>query len=98
MSDCDLSPIVQQMEYSQPAGVFSTKSVEDTRGTIRFIDTKAAFCVTLLSGMVAGVLQKGHGGHGPLFALFIAGGGAVAGDLPAGGDLSGYQAASSSGE
>ena len=71
MADCDLSPIVQQMEYSSRLE-FLYKSVEDTQGTIRFLDTKAAFCVTLLSGMVAGVLQKGHGGHGPLFALFIA--------------------------
>ena len=36
---------------------FLYKAVEDTQNTIRFIDTKAAFCVTLLSGMVAGALQ-----------------------------------------
>ncbi len=36
---------------------FLYRAVEDTQQTIRFIDTKAAFCVTLLSGMVAGALQ-----------------------------------------
>ena len=34
--------------------------VEDTQNTIRFIDTKAVFCVTLLSGMAAVVLQRPH--------------------------------------
>lgn len=37
---------------------FLYKVVEDTQGTIRFLDTKAAFCVTLLSGMAAVVLQR----------------------------------------
>ena len=32
-------------------------SIEDTQETIRFLDTKAAFCVTLLSGMVAVALE-----------------------------------------
>jgi hypothetical protein len=31
--------------------------VDDTQNTIRFLDTKAAFCVTLLSGMTALALQ-----------------------------------------
>ena len=37
---------------------FLYKMTEDTQNTIRFLDTKAAFCVTLLSAMVAGVLQR----------------------------------------
>ena len=55
----DLTPLIAQMEFASRLE-FLYKVVEDTQGTIRFIDTKAAFCVTLLSGMVAGVLQKGH--------------------------------------
>ena len=37
---------------------FLYKVVEDTQNTIRFLDTKAAFCVTLLSGMTALALQR----------------------------------------
>jgi hypothetical protein len=37
---------------------FLYKVVEDTQNTIRFLDTKAAFCVTLLSGMAALALQR----------------------------------------
>ena len=55
----DLTPLIAQMEFASRLE-FLYKVVEDTQGTIRFIDTKAAFCVTLLSGMVAGALQKGH--------------------------------------
>jgi hypothetical protein len=55
---------------------FLYKAVEDTQATIRFIDTKAAFCVTLLSGMVAGALQgTGHHHlsiHDGVFDLFLA--------------------------
>jgi hypothetical protein len=62
MSDSDLAPalekLLQQLEHSSRLE-FLYKAVEDTQNTIRFIDTKAAFCVTLLSGMAAGVLQ-GH--------------------------------------
>ena len=55
---------------------FLYKVVEDTQNTIRFLDTKAAFCVTLLSAMVAGSLQ--HTGpetvlHHRFFLAFIAG-------------------------
>jgi len=56
---------------------FLYKIVEDTQGTIRFIDTKAAFCVTLLSAMVAGAFQFSHrvtsGGplHRALLTAFI---------------------------
>ena len=42
---------------------FLYNAVEDTQNTIRFIDTKAAFCVTLLSGMTAGALQVTHSRH-----------------------------------
>ena len=42
---------------------FLYNAVEDTQNTIRFIDTKAAFCVTLLSGMTAGALQVSHPRH-----------------------------------
>lgn len=51
---------------------FLYKSVEDTQNTIRFIDTKAAFCVTLLSGLVAGVLQGSRGSeHSRLHEVFL---------------------------
>ncbi len=53
---------------------FLYRMTEDTQNTIRFLDTKAAFCVTLLSGMVAGVIE--HPGdrthlHHVLYLLFI---------------------------
>lgn len=32
-------------------------AIDDTQNTVRFLDTKAAFCVTLLSGMVAVSLE-----------------------------------------
>lgn len=32
-------------------------AIDDTQETVRFLDTKAAFCVTLLSGMVAVALE-----------------------------------------
>jgi hypothetical protein len=49
-------------------------SIEDTQETIRFIDTKAAFCVTLLSGMVAVALEhklEGELVRHVLFPVFI---------------------------
>lgn len=70
MPETDLSAIARLMEYSSRLE-FLYRSVEDTQNTIRFIDTKAAFCVTLLSGMVAGVLQS-HARHGTLFLAFMA--------------------------
>jgi hypothetical protein len=36
---------------------FLFKVVEDTQNTIRFLDTKAAFCVTLLTAMMAAAFQ-----------------------------------------
>ncbi|RXH55940.1 hypothetical protein [Granulicella sibirica] len=56
---------------------FLYRVVEDTQGTIRFLDTKAAFCVPLLSAMVAGALQRTAANVGPhhhaLFIAFMAG-------------------------
>jgi hypothetical protein len=50
-------------------------SIADTQETVRFLDTKAAFCVTLLSGMTAVALQhniEGHFVRHILFPVFIA--------------------------
>jgi hypothetical protein len=53
--------------------------VRDTQDTIRFLDTKAGFCVTLLTAMMAvtfGPLSHGlHGGpaHHTLLAVYAAG-------------------------
>jgi hypothetical protein len=65
--------------YHQPDDLgnrleFLHKIIEDTQDTVRFLDTKAAFCVTLLSGMAAIALQ--HHGERPvihyvLFAVFM---------------------------
>jgi len=75
MSSCDLTALVEQLEYGTRLE-FLYKAVEDTQNTIRFIDTKAAFCVTLISGMAAGVLQGHSNPHTTLqkalFGLFIA--------------------------
>jgi hypothetical protein len=50
---------------------FLYKATEDTQNTIRFIDTKAAFCVTLLSAMTAGSLQGTHPLHPHLHRIFL---------------------------
>jgi hypothetical protein len=42
---------------------FLFKVVEDTQNTIRFLDTKAAFCVTLLTAMMAAAFQFSVGHH-----------------------------------
>ena len=53
-------------------------AIDDTQNTVRFLDTKAAFCVTLLSGMVAVSLEhpltKPLVTHGlfPVFILVVA--------------------------
>jgi len=44
-------------------------AIEDSQNTVRFLDTKAAFCVTLLSGMVAVSLQ--HPLHGDIVKHFL---------------------------
>ena len=79
----DLGPASQELRVKvDPGSAFDSrlnflyKVVEDTQNTIRFLDTKAAFCVTLLSGMVAGSLQRGGPEttlHHRLFLGFIAG-------------------------
>jgi hypothetical protein len=54
---------------------FLLRIIEDTQDTVRFLDTKAAFCVTLLSGMAAITLQHPsahHQTHHALFILFMA--------------------------
>jgi len=53
---------------------FLYKVVEDTQTTIRFLDTKAVFCVTLLSGMAAVVLGRTQAGsmHRVLLPCFLA--------------------------
>jgi hypothetical protein len=70
-----LSSFEDQADFSSRLE-FLFKAVEDTQATIRFIDTKAAFCVTLLSGMVAGAIETSHGVHAGIqrivFALFLA--------------------------
>lgn len=52
---------------------FLYKVVEDTQATIRFLDTKAAFCVTLLSGMAAVILQRPVPGtaHQVVLGIFL---------------------------
>jgi hypothetical protein len=50
---------------------FLYRMTEDTQGTIRFIDTKAAFCVTLLSGMAAVALQRPHRFTTPYHLLLL---------------------------
>jgi hypothetical protein len=54
---------------------FLYKVIEDTQATIRFLDTKAAFCVTLVSGMAAVALQRPHApstGYHALLSAFLA--------------------------
>ena len=49
-------------------------AIDDTQNTVRFLDTKAAFCVTLLSGMVAVSLEHPLAGNLAkhiLFPIFI---------------------------
>jgi hypothetical protein len=49
-------------------------AIDDTQETVRFLDTKAAFCVTLLSGMVAVALEhplEGALTKHILFPIFI---------------------------
>ena len=49
-------------------------AIDDTQNTVRFLDTKAAFCVTLLSGMVAVALEHPPTGNivrHVLFPIFI---------------------------
>jgi hypothetical protein len=68
-------PVVHQAEDFCNRIHFLYQIIEDTQETVRFLDTKAGFCVTLLSGMAAVSIQ--HPGSRPavhllLFALFMA--------------------------
>lgn len=77
MPEFDVSPIVHHLEFVSRLD-FLKEAVKDTQETIRFLDTKAAFSVTLLSAMVAGVLEPSHThvehshAHEWLLVLFIA--------------------------
>jgi hypothetical protein len=69
----EIMAVVRQNEFSERIS-FLYKVVEDTQNTVRFLDTKAAFCVTLLSGMAAGALQHKSDVsplHRALFAAFL---------------------------
>ncbi len=75
MSAADTNSLVSESANYETRLEFLYKAVEDTQNTIRFLDTKAAFSVTLLSGMAAVVLQSKHAGPGMLpvaaLSLFI---------------------------
>jgi hypothetical protein len=62
----------EQVDFSSRLE-FLYKAVDDTQNTIRFIDTKAAFCVTLLTCMVAGSLQVDLNNHSLIrrFSFFL---------------------------
>lgn len=70
-----METVGEQVDFSSRLN-FLYRAVDDTQNTIRFIDTKAAFCVTLLSAMVVGVLQTGGNDHSAIhrysFFLFLA--------------------------
>jgi hypothetical protein len=68
-------PVIHHAEDFYNRIYFLYQIIEDTQETVRFRDTKAGFCVTLLSGMAAVSIQ--HPGSKPavhvvLFALFMA--------------------------
>jgi hypothetical protein len=57
------SPAVdEQFEFTSRL-LFLYNVVADVQGTIRFLDTKAAFCVTLLTAMMAGAFQFATNHH-----------------------------------
>jgi hypothetical protein len=72
MSGTDQSSPVEVPDFSRRLE-FLYKIVEDTQNTIRFIDTKAAFCLTLLLGMVATALQIPHTSLDPLHRVLFSG-------------------------
>jgi hypothetical protein len=68
-------PMIHQAKDFDNRIYFLYQIIMDTQETVRFLDTKAGFCVTLLSGMAAVSIQ--HPGSRPavhivLFALFMA--------------------------
>lgn len=76
----DSAEAASAADPSRPVFIFDTRLnflyhvVEDTQNTIRFLDTKAAFCVTLLSGMTAVALQHPQSSRGAhvLLGFFLA--------------------------
>jgi hypothetical protein len=56
MSNSDLPTPPEQMKYDSRL-MFLYMAVQDVQSTIRFLDTKAGFCVTLISAMGAVLLQ-----------------------------------------
>jgi hypothetical protein len=52
----------EQSDYTNKLW-FLYNVVADAQGTIRFLDTKAAFCVTLLTAMTAAAFQFSSGHH-----------------------------------
>ena len=73
MSSAETNLLASESNHYENRLEFLYKAVEDTQNTIRFLDTKAAFSVTLLSGMAAVVLQGKHPGAGflPILALSL---------------------------
>lgn len=59
MSNNDLPADIEQIKYDSRL-MFLYMAVQDTQSTIRFLDTKAGFCVTLISAMGAVLLQHHH--------------------------------------
>ncbi len=75
MSNTDLPAPLEQPKYDSRL-IFLYSAVQDTQSTIRFLDTKAGFCVTLISGTAAVLLQRHHSPDSRLekilLALFVA--------------------------
>ena len=59
MSNSDLPAPIEQPKYDSRL-MFLYMAVQDVQATIRFLDTKAGFCVTLISAMGAVLLQHHH--------------------------------------
>jgi hypothetical protein len=59
MSNTDLPSTAEQPKYDSRL-MFLYMAVQDVQSTIRFLDTKAGFCVTLISAMGAVLIQHHH--------------------------------------
>jgi hypothetical protein len=70
MSNSDLPVHVEQKVYDSRLR-FLYMAVEDTQNTIRFLDTKAGFCVTLISATGAVLLQHYHAPNTPLETVLL---------------------------
>jgi hypothetical protein len=75
MSNTDLPAPIEPAKYDSRL-MYLYMATQDTQSTIRFLDTKAGFCVTLISAMGAVLLQHHHSPNTPLekalLSLFIA--------------------------